>query len=118
METGRAKAIFTGRELEILRLLVEEGLNTKEAAGARHCTESTIKQCCHRMYEKIQNFLGYRQPIDRVGLALFAVTHELVNMRTVIDRYSPVRLESPTSATRIPDGGPAPGTASLRATAS
>jgi predicted transcriptional regulator len=118
MEPRTAKELFTARELEFVRLMVEEGLSTSKIAEVLGITTQTAKNYRFRIYRKAERFLGYKDVMKQHELALFAVTHELVNMRTVIDRYSPVRLESPTSATRMADGGPGPGTRSLRATAS
>jgi predicted transcriptional regulator len=118
MEPRTAKELFTARELEFVRLMVEEGLNTSKIAEVLGITTQTAKNYRFRIYRKAERFLGYKDVMKQHELALFAVTHELVNMRTVIDRYSPVRLESPTSAASRPIAGQGPRMDGLRATAS
>lgn len=94
MQDGKAKSLFTANELQMILLLVEEGLSQKEIAQECGVSRTTLRQRCHRIFGKVHDFLGYQQPIGMMDLVLFAVTHELVDMRTVIDRYSPVPLTS------------------------
>lgn len=107
--------IFSPKQMDVLRLMIEEGLPDKEIGEAMGVKPHTIKLQRNQMYHRLQTYLGYKQLPHRIDLVLFAVTHELVDMRTIIDRYSPVPL---TSARSTADGGPGPGTAPLRATAS
>lgn len=90
----KAAELFSERERQLLRLMVEESLIDKEIAAAMGLKEQSVKNTRHKMYLKVQDFLGCSWTLGMVDLALFAVTHGLVNMRTVIDRYSPVALSS------------------------
>jgi DNA-binding NarL/FixJ family response regulator len=94
MPDSPAKALFTPRELQIVLLMVEEGLNTVEIAQSLGITESGVRQRIKSVREKIRIYLGYSQISRSRDVVLFAVTHNLVDMRTIIDRYSPVRLQS------------------------
>lgn len=95
-----ATTLFSPKEREVIHLLVEEGLTAAEIADAMRLSLHTVAVHRHNINHKINQFLGYKgeQRLSSISLALFAVTHELVNMRTIIDRYSPVELAEPVSA--------------------
>lgn len=88
-----ARRIFTPRQTELLHLMVEEGLDDIECGKALGITRGAIKQMRRNMFIRMERFLGWNWAPRKTDLALFAVTHNLVDMRTVIDRYSPVPRE-------------------------
>jgi DNA-binding NarL/FixJ family response regulator len=85
--------IFTPRELQILRLMVEEGLRDKEIAEIFGWNPDSVKQKRCVMLKKLTAYLGYGEDesFNKTDLAIFAIVHQLVDSKVLVDRFNPVR---------------------------
>ena len=88
---------FTPREQEFIRLLVERGLGTKEVAWELRIAEKTAHTHRANIMRKLREMIGipewkYANVID---LTLYAVTHDMVDMRAIESRYA-VAIASPS----------------------
>jgi DNA-binding NarL/FixJ family response regulator len=81
---------FTPRELELIRLYVERGLCTKEAAWELHISYATADTHRSNIMRKLRRLLNvceyYR--LSSIDLALYALTNELVNPAEIYQKYS------------------------------
>jgi DNA-binding NarL/FixJ family response regulator len=98
-QSKNPRDFLTSRDLELIQLMTEEGLDDAAIATAMGLKNPhSVKQRRRHIYDRIGGYLGYPYDahMNKVDLALFAVTHDLVDMRTIIDRYSPVERTAHT----------------------
>lgn len=83
------EAEFTKRELELIRMFIEEGKSTKEAAWDLHITQKTGETHRGNLMRKLRRKLGYTriQPVSAVDLTLFAITNGLVDRALIEKKY-------------------------------
>ena len=89
-------APFSPRELEVIRLLVEERLDAQEIGDTLGVARNTVLALEHRIHTKMRQYLGFRdtERVGRMDVAAFAIVHGIVNLEVLKDRYSPVALAS------------------------
>lgn len=87
---------FSPREVEVIRLLVEERLDNQEIADALGIAKNTVCALEHRVHTKMRQFLGFRETerVRQLDIAAFAIVHGIVNLEILRDRYSPVAAAS------------------------
>lgn len=87
---------FSPREVEVIRLLVEERLDSKEIGETLGIAWNTVKVTENRIHTKMRQFLGLRdtERVRQMDVAAFAIVHGIVNLDILKDRYSPVALAS------------------------
>lgn len=87
---GGDALMFTARERQMIRLLIERGLCTKEAAWELHIAESTGYVHRQNIMRKLRQTLGRGEFADicSVDLALYAITHKLVDYAAIERRYA------------------------------
>ena len=85
-----ASQIFTPRELQLIRLLIEQGLSTSEAAWELRISRKTGAVHRAHIMEKVRTALRLPEcrPIGPIDLALFAMANHLVDCATIEKKYS------------------------------
>jgi DNA-binding CsgD family transcriptional regulator len=84
--------MFTPRELELIRLVVQEGLITKQLPDRMHCE---LKTCETHRANVMRKIRGVAHPYasawahegSMIDLALYAVVHGLVDMSVIEAKY-------------------------------
>jgi hypothetical protein len=89
---------FTAREQQMIRLCVERGLSTKEAAWELHISERTgFTHRCNIM-RKLSKVLGRNEfeGVTAVDLAFYALVNNLVDRDVIEKRYAQTSIPSPS----------------------
>lgn len=80
--------MFTPRELEFIRMLVERNLTTKEIAGELNISTETAWTHRTNIMRKLRTALHLEQRgVSLVDLVLYAVTHKCVDLDRIYAKY-------------------------------
>lgn len=80
---------FSARERQIVRLLIERGMTTREVAWELHISPRTADTHRTNVMRKLRIALN-RRPFEGVSildLALYAITNGLVNIEVIQQKY-------------------------------
>lgn len=89
--------MFTARELELIRVLVERSMCNKEAATVMGISLKTVETHRGNVMRKLREVLCPDDifGLNKVDLALYAVVNELVDMRAIQRKYQ-AEIPSPS----------------------
>ena len=82
---------FTGREQQVIRLLVERGLSSKEVAFELKISERTAQVHRNNIMRKLRGEFAASGPLSITDLVLFSIVHGLVDMEKVRTKYGAIQ---------------------------
>ena len=89
---------FTAREQQLIRLCVERGMSTKEAAWELHISQKTGETHRYNIMRKLRDTLGKSEfeSVSAMDLALYALVNNLVDRDVIERRYAQTSIPSPS----------------------